>query len=80
MNSDSSENRIARFLSVFKYSKVALQIVWSTSAALTVVLGLANLVAGVMPAAIAFVGQFIVDSVVTAVQQSGASLLMPWVK
>ena len=50
---------------------MALQIVWSTSAALTVVLGLANLVAGVMPAAIAFVGQFIVDSVVTAVQQSG---------
>ena len=50
---------------------MALQIVWSTSAALTVVLGLANLVAGVMPAAIAFVGQFIVDSVVAAVQQSG---------
>lgn len=62
---------MTRFLSVFKYSKVALQIVWSTSATLTIVLGLANLVAGVMPAAIAFVGQFIVDSVVTAVQQSG---------
>jgi len=71
LNSDPTENRLARFLSVFKYSKVALQIVWSTSAALTVVLGLANLVAGVMPAAIAFVGQFIVDAVVTAVQQSG---------
>ncbi len=52
---------------------MALQIVWGTSAALTIVLGLANLVAGVMPAAIAFVGQFIVDSVVAAVQQSGAA-------
>ena len=71
MNVETTENRLARFLSVFKYSKVALQIVWSTSAALTVVLGVANLVAGVMPAAIAFVGQFIVDSVVTAVQQAG---------
>jgi len=71
LNSEPTDNRLARFLSVFKYSKVALQIVWSTSAVLTIVLGLANLVAGVMPAAIAFVGQFIVDAVVTAVQQSG---------
>jgi ATP-binding cassette subfamily B protein len=71
LNPERSENRLARYLSVFKYSKVALQIVWGTSAALTIVLGLANLVAGVMPAAIAFVGQFIVDSVVAAVQQSG---------
>lgn len=73
MKPETSENRLARYLSVFKYSKVALQIVWGTSAALTIVLGLANLVAGVMPAAIAFVGQFIVDSVVAAVQQSGAA-------
>ncbi len=71
MNSETSENRLARFLSVFKYSRVALQIVWGTSATLTIILGLANLVAGVMPAAIAFVGQFIVDAVVAAVQQSG---------
>jgi ATP-binding cassette subfamily B protein len=71
LNSETSENRLARFLSVFKYSRVALQIVWGTSATLTIILGLANLVAGVMPAAIAFVGQFIVDAVVAAVQQSG---------
>jgi len=71
VNKQANESRIARYLSVFKFSKVALNIVWNTSAGLTVVLGLANLVAGVMPAAIAFVGQFIVDSVVAAVQQSG---------
>ncbi|MEZ5517993.1 MAG: ABC transporter ATP-binding protein [Gammaproteobacteria bacterium] len=71
MNSNKSETRLARFLSVFKYSRVALQIVWSTSATLTVVLAVANLVAGIMPAAIAYVGQFIVDSVVAAVQQTG---------
>ncbi len=71
MKPDQSQTRLARFLSAFRYSRVALQIVWETSATLTVVLGLANLVAGVMPAAIAFVGQFIVDAVVTAVQQSG---------
>ena len=71
MKPDNSQTRLARFLSAFRYSRLALQIVWETSATLTVVLGLANLVAGVMPAAIAFVGQFIVDAVVTAVQQSG---------
>ncbi|MCP5348154.1 MAG: ABC transporter ATP-binding protein [Pseudomonadales bacterium] len=71
LNSNKSETRLARFLSVFKYSRVALQIVWSTSATLTVVLAVANLVAGIMPAAIAYVGQFIVDSVVAAVQQTG---------
>ena len=75
MDQPAPKNQIARFLSVFKYSKVALAIVWQTSPSLTIVLGLANLVAGVMPAAIAFVGQFIVDSVVTAVQQSGDAAL-----
>ncbi|MFM1896211.1 MAG: hypothetical protein RLZZ385_1285 [Pseudomonadota bacterium] len=63
---------IARFFSVFKYSGVALGIVWETSASLTVVLAVATVVAGVMPAAIAFVGQFIVDSVIAAVQQAGS--------
>ncbi|MBL4820575.1 MAG: ABC transporter ATP-binding protein [Gammaproteobacteria bacterium] len=71
MQEQSSENQVSKYLSVFKYSKIALEIVWSTSAALTIVLGLATLIAGLMPAAIAFVGQFIVDAVVTAVQQSG---------
>lgn len=71
MDTQTPQSQFAKYLSVFKYSKVALEIVWSTSAVLTIVLGLASLVAGVMPAAIAFVGQFIVDSVVAAVQQSG---------
>lgn len=66
---------MTRFLSVFRYSSVALKIVWETSAALTIVMGVVTLVSGIMPAAIAYVGQFIVDSVVAAVQLSGDARL-----
>src|SRR5690554_400770 len=55
-----------RYLGVFRYSGEALRLVWSTSARLTVMLGLLTLVAGVMPAAIAYVGKLIVDQVVEA--------------
>jgi len=64
-------NQLAKFFSAFKYSKLALDIVWKTSASLTIILAFATLVTGVMPAAIAYVGQFIVDAVVTAIQQPG---------
>jgi ATP-binding cassette subfamily B protein len=67
-------NQLTKFLSAFKYSKLALEIVWSTSASLTLALAIATVVTGVMPAAIAYVGQFIVDAVVTAIQQPGAGL------
>jgi ATP-binding cassette subfamily B protein len=59
---------ITRFFAVFKYSRVAIEIVWSTSAALTLTMAFATLLAGVLPAAIAYVGQLIVDAVVAAIQ------------
>lgn len=62
-----------RFGSVFRYSGVAVEIVWRSSAALTVTMALATLFAGILPAAIAWVGQLIVDSVVTAIQSDGAA-------
>lgn len=66
--SQSAPNPISRFFSAFQYSGVAIRIVWRTSAALTVVLALTTLLAGILPAAIAYVGQLIVDAVVTAIQ------------
>ncbi len=60
---------IARFFAVFKYSRVAMSIVWGTSAALTITMAVATLMAGVLPAAIAYVGQLIVDAVVAAIQE-----------
>jgi ATP-binding cassette subfamily B protein len=57
---------VERYLSVFQYSGHAIKLVWSTSALLTVLLGLLTLVAGVLPAAIAYVGKLIVDQVIEA--------------
>ncbi len=55
-----------RSLGVFAYSSRALELVWTTSRPLTVTLALLTLVAGILPAAIAYVGQLIVDGVVEA--------------
>jgi len=52
---------------VFRYTRHALDLVWSTSRPLTVALALLTLVAGVLPAAVAYVGAQIVDAVVDAI-------------
>jgi len=64
---------LTRFASVFKYSRIAIEIVWRASPSLTIVMALATLFAGLLPAAIAWVGQLIVDAVVTAIQSEGDS-------
>ncbi|WP_417504007.1 ABC transporter ATP-binding protein [Marinomonas gallaica] len=53
-------------LGVFRYSKRALELVWATSSKLTIGLAVLTLIAGVLPAAMAYVGQLIVDAVVAA--------------
>ncbi len=57
---------VSRVLGVFRYSRRALDLVWTTSRTLTFTLALLTLVAGVLPAVIAFIGQLIVDGVVAA--------------
>lgn len=57
-------------LSIFRYSGRALGLVWTTSRKLTVALAILTLGAGFLPAAIAYIGKLIVDSVVLA-SQSG---------
>jgi ATP-binding cassette subfamily B protein len=64
---------LTRFASVFKYSRIAIEIVWRASPALTIVMALATLFAGLLPAAIAWVGQLIVDAVLMAIQAEGES-------
>ena len=51
---------------MFRYSSRALELVWTTSRPLTITLALLTLVAGILPAAIAYIGQLIVDGVVEA--------------
>jgi ATP-binding cassette subfamily B protein len=52
---------------VLRYARRAIELVWSTSRLLTVTFGLLTLVAGVLPAGIAWLGQLIVDAVVAAI-------------
>jgi ATP-binding cassette subfamily B protein len=54
------------FRGTFRYSRRAVDLVWSTSRPLTVALALLTLTAGLLPAAIAWVGAQIVDAVVAA--------------
>jgi len=57
---------LRRALGVFVYSRRALELVWTTNRTLTITLALLTLVAGVLPAVIAFIGQLIIDAVVAA--------------
>jgi len=66
---DEPEDNVGFFtraLGVFVYSRRALELVWTTSRPLTIALALLTLVAGVLPAVIAYIGQLIVDGVVAA--------------
>jgi ATP-binding cassette subfamily B protein len=54
------------FLSVFRYSRRALTLVWGTSRRLAIALGSLTVLAGVLPAAVAWIGAQIVDAVVHA--------------
>ncbi|NND59909.1 MAG: ABC transporter ATP-binding protein, partial [Gammaproteobacteria bacterium] len=56
---------------MFVYSRRAFDLVWTTSARLAVFLGVLTVIAGVLPAAVAYVGQLIVDSVVAAIDVAG---------
>jgi ATP-binding cassette subfamily B protein len=63
---------------LFAYSRRALSLVWTTNRQLSVALGALTLLAGVLPAAIAYVGALIVDAVIHAAEihrHTGASAL-----
>jgi ATP-binding cassette subfamily B protein len=71
---------LARFLGVFQYSRRAVELVWTTSRPLTVALAVLTLIAGSLPAGVAFVGAQIVDSVIAAVKihaATGATEYLP---
>ena len=68
MEKNQPSNPIKKFISVFKYSAVAVRIVWKTSPSLTIVMALTTLVAGILPASIASVGGMFVDAVSSAFQ------------
>jgi ATP-binding cassette subfamily B protein len=70
-------------LGVFAYSSRALALVWTTDKALSITLAVLTLIAGVLPAGVAYVGAQIVDAVIHAAdlhRRTGATLLTDVVK
>ena len=63
---------------LFAYGSRALALVWTTNRALSITLAVLTLVAGVLPAAVAFIGAQIVDAVIHAAdlhRRTGATVL-----
>ncbi len=59
------------FFGVFRYSRRAIELVWSTNRPLTLSLAALTLVAGVLPASVAYITSLIVDAVVAAIRTRG---------
>src|SRR5471032_1670944 len=56
------------FFGVFRYSRRALELVWSTNRTLSLTLAALTLFAGILPAGVAYIGALIVDAVVGAMR------------
>src|SRR5687767_2706461 len=65
--------RYADFGGLYVYTRRALSLVWATSRSLSLIFAGLSLVAGALPAAIAYVGKLIVDSVVHAASTGAVS-------
>jgi ATP-binding cassette subfamily B protein/ATP-binding cassette subfamily C protein len=59
---------LRQLLTIFQYCGRAVGLVWETSRTLTIALAIVTLVGGLLPAAIAYIGKLIVDSVILAAQ------------
>ncbi len=57
-------HNIRQSFAVFRYSGRAVNLVWTTNRTLTIILAILTLVAGLLPAAVAYMGKLIVDAVV----------------
>ncbi|MDM9382323.1 ABC transporter ATP-binding protein [Chlorogloeopsis sp. ULAP01] len=67
-NRRQKRNALRQSLAIFRYSGRAIALVWTTSRVLTVSLAILTLVAGLLPAAVAYIGKLIVDAVIFASQ------------
>jgi ATP-binding cassette, subfamily B, bacterial len=69
-------NSPRQFLGVFKYSKRALELLWSTSKPLSLLLAFCTILAGALPAGVAWVGARILDSVYWATRANAVGAPM----
>jgi ATP-binding cassette subfamily B protein len=61
------------FFGVFRYSRRALELVWTTNRGLTLALAALTVIAGVLPASVAYIGSLIVDAVVNAIRAASVT-------
>ncbi len=66
--SNDNSSTLSRFFGVFRYSKEALNLVWTTDKRLTLLILALTIFAGVIPGGIAVVGKWIIDTVVLAAE------------
>lgn len=66
MGDDKPRVTFREQLQVFRYTPNAMRLVWSTSRSLAILLGVMSVLAGALPAGIAWVGKRIVDGVLKA--------------
>ena len=59
---------LGRYVGVFRYTARGFALVWSTHRGLTLLLGTLSVAAGLLPAAVAYVGKLIVDAVLRAIE------------
>lgn len=52
------------YLGVFKYSRRAIELVWSTNRTITIGLALGSLLAGLLPTGVAYISKRLIDAVV----------------
>lgn len=67
-------NALRQSLAVFRYSGRAISLVWTTSRSLTITFASLTVLAGLLPAAIAYIGKLIVDAVVSTSHSTSQNL------
>jgi len=71
----SSQPELGRgVLGVFRYSRRAIELVWTTNPRLSIGFAILTAIAGALPAAVAYVGSLIVDAVLAAIAAKGTAL------
>src|SRR3954467_12817218 len=70
---------IKPYLGVFKFSRRAMQLVWTTSPRLTIAFAVSTVIAGLVPGAIAYVGKQLIDAVLAASKGGDRGTVTQWV-
>mgnify|MGYP002777000272 CR=1 FL=1 len=65
--------QLRQSLSIYRFCGKAVELVWNTDRRLTIAIAILTLIAGLLPALVAYLGKLIVDSVITAAQSGALS-------